>query len=325
MPKTAVEIGCGRTPYAALRFLAEGGEQFVANDIQPVHAHFSNDLIDALIKVCEAVRPDLAHRLNNMFDKSAGCSKVLGLDIYGETPFEQLPINRNIGLIFSTSALEHVMDPIAVARKMSEVISTNGLMVHSIDFRDHRNFDEPFAFYKLSENEYSPIASENRLRPSDWIKLLDAVGFEIVERRDYALTAESIAAGHGYANGTYKFYQTGEMIPPSTTEAERRTFEEPFRHKDLVDLSIGCTQILSRKTLGTATSSIACASTSLPCHKSLNYKIDIAILFYIRFCGWNIKTCYRKILRRHSFGSELVADVRRCRFLHFAGKFRVAK
>jgi hypothetical protein len=247
LPKSALEIGCGHVPYVGLRYLAEGGDRYIGNDIYPVQKSFGRSFIDALRDVCESVRPELGSRLRKISGSADPCIPI-GFEARGETPVEELEIDSQVGLIFSTSALEHVMKPEAVAQKMAAVIEPRGLMIHSIDFRDHSNFEAPFTFYKVAEADYRPTGSENRLRPSDWIELLLSVGFELLDRQDCALTAESVAAGLTHANGgTEQFYRSGEIITPSFTAAERETFDERFRNKDLVDLSITCSQMLFRK------------------------------------------------------------------------------
>ena len=52
-----------------------------------------------------------------------------------------------------------------------------------IDLRDHRDFTRPLDFLCMTPDEYAEIATENRLRASDWQRLFDEAGFETLERR----------------------------------------------------------------------------------------------------------------------------------------------
>ena len=143
--------------------------------------------------------------------------------------------------------LEHVQEPERIVRKMADLLRSGGHVWHSIDFRDHRDFNKPLAFLEMTEEEYRPIATENRLRPSEWINLLDRSGFDIVERQDWTMTPESVKAGHDVPEAAYRFFGPGATIAPFVTDEMRARFAEPFRNKDLVDLSIMCTQVLCRK------------------------------------------------------------------------------
>ena len=61
------------------------------------------------------------------------------------------------------------------------------------------------------------------------------------------MTPESVRAGHGISEAAYRFFGPGATITPFVTDQMRAQFAEPFRNKDLVDLSIMCMQILCRK------------------------------------------------------------------------------
>jgi hypothetical protein len=133
--------------------------------------------------------------------------------------------------------LEHVKEPEKIARRMFDILPVGGHMFHSIDFRDHRDFGQPFAFLEMTDEEYASIGTENRLRPSDWLAHIENAGFQVINRSHEVLQAD----------GTTKFYHDGKAFRPTMTEATRERFAEPFRSKDLADLSVVCMQVVCRK------------------------------------------------------------------------------
>jgi SAM-dependent methyltransferase len=247
VPEVVLEIGSGARPYTGLRFLFEGAKRYVANDLFEVQSTFSPTFIEALRATCLAINPILWLRFDSVFSPDGQEFIAPGLEPVGGRSFETLDDAKAFDFMHSTSVLEHVRDPEEIAGKMASLLKPGGHMWHSIDFRDHRDFGKPLAFLELSEEQYAPIATENRLRASDWLGILKDSGFEIVERQDWTMTPESVQAGHGIMEAAYRFFGPNDTIVPFVTEATRSRFVEPFRSRDLTDLSIICTQVLCRK------------------------------------------------------------------------------
>ena len=245
VPSSILEIGSGARPYTAFRFLLEGAQRFVANDLIEIETSFSREFVSALRAGCEAIDPALCRHADRIFRLNRGVYNVVGLEALSGQSFDEIKIADKVDLIISISALEHVMNPKGVAKKMAKVLRDGGLMFHSIDFRDHRNFQQPFEFLKLTAEAYGPIATENRLRVSDWILLLEQAGFEIIERVDQGLDPASAMGRH--TECIYRQYRAGEKLIPTVTENDRKEFAEPFRQRDLADLSTTSTQLLCRK------------------------------------------------------------------------------
>jgi hypothetical protein len=248
VPKVILEIGSGARPYTGLRFLFEGVERYLANDLYEVQSVFSPIFIDALRSTCLVINPVLGLRFDSIFKRDGEIYRARGLEALGGRSFDS--IDEDVGaaeFIHSTSVLEHVQEPERVVRKMADLLRSGGHMWHSIDFRDHRDFSRPLAFLELTEEEYRPIATENRLRPSEWIDLLNRSGFDIIERQDQTMTPESVRAGHGVSEAAYRFFGPNTPITPFVTDEMRARFAAPFSNKDLVDLSIMCMQVLCRK------------------------------------------------------------------------------
>lgn len=237
-PKAMLEIGCGNTPFAALRFLLEGVERYVANEIMPIKAAFPSQLISDLRICCEQIDPDLAARWDRVFVSGKdGTISVRGLETHPETPFEEIDVDGPFEFITSTSVMEHVMKADAVFAKMASLTASGGFVYHSIDLRDHRDFSRPLDFLRMTDREYSQRATENRLRASDFSALFDKHGFELVEGRWYMLTE----------GGELKWTQEPFRTLPGVTVEDRKTFAGRFADMDLHDLSTVAIQWLCRK------------------------------------------------------------------------------
>ena len=167
VPKVILEIGSGARPYTGLRFLFEG-TRYLANDLHEVQNTFSPIFIDALRSACLAINPVLWLRFDSIFKRDGEVYRAFGLEAVGGRSFNSIEDVEAFEFIHSTSVLEHVQDPERIVRKMADLLRSGGHMWHSIDFRDHRDFNKPLAFLEMTEEEYRPIATENRLRPCEW-------------------------------------------------------------------------------------------------------------------------------------------------------------
>lgn len=125
--------------------------------------------------------------------------------------------------IYSNAVLEHMTGLDEMFHKLSQLLAPGGLMLHSIDLREHLS-DRPIAdkntsieFYKFSVEEWSrryPPGSNshiNRLRLCDYRRLFEEAGFQIIHEE---ITQTMELTGKVY-----------ELIHPD------------FRHYDLRDLA----------------------------------------------------------------------------------------
>lgn len=88
-------------------------------------------------------------------------------------------------LVFSTSVLEHVMEPEAQFERLHELTSSNAMMVHRIDFTDHRH--HMANYHKFGFARDGMFKGLNGLRYVDMRLQLQASGFTIIHedvRRD---------------------------------------------------------------------------------------------------------------------------------------------
>jgi SAM-dependent methyltransferase len=238
LPRRIVEVGCGAIPWTGLRFLLEGTELFVATDMIKVQDSFPATQMRDLRVTCDQFDASLTARWDAVLPPGEQNIRPRGLSVQSETGFETIVLEDEVDFIMSTAVLEHVMDPDGVYRKMAEVTPRGGWMFHAIDLRDHRHFDaDPLAFLMLTEAEYAPIKSENRLRASHHRALMDAHGFDVVVEMGYVLGPD----------GRHSWVERGNDFTPGVTEAQRERFTPEFRGLDLLDLSTTSVQMLCRR------------------------------------------------------------------------------
>jgi SAM-dependent methyltransferase len=95
-------------------------------------------------------------------------------------------------VVFSTSVLEHVYDLPVVCRSLARVTKPGGIGLHSIDFRDHWNFDRPLDFLLFASQSYQArmtrgrVGRGNRLRLSEHLAQFRDAGFRIDTVKPYA-------------------------------------------------------------------------------------------------------------------------------------------
>jgi SAM-dependent methyltransferase len=197
--KTVIELGPGNSFINAYLFLLYGAKKVYLIDKYPFNAfkYFSNnhnsDDIFSLDKSKKSKKQLklLEQELNFFIEKFPDSKNIIlkNNKINSEkisfisNDLSEIENLQNIDLIFSNSVLEHVENPASVIKKMHEILNPDGIILHSIDFRDHYNFSRPFLFYKYSEKIWKKYATKlgisytNRLRYNDFIKIFHTEGF----------------------------------------------------------------------------------------------------------------------------------------------------
>lgn len=246
-PTRALELGTGRVPYTALRFLADGVEHYVVNDVQRVERTFPATFVQQLADVLALIDPAGGERLRSLLEPAPAVNgqarvAVRGLEVADQQPFEALTGPGELDLVFSTSVLEHVHKPRDVVARMHELLRTGGHAWHCIDLRDHRDFGKPLDFLRLTAREYAAIDTENRLRAAEWSELFRAQGFTIVDAQ-YA----TLPIGCERPGNADLVHAASPPTEPWVDDALRRTFQPPFAGMALVDLSILGLTLLCRK------------------------------------------------------------------------------
>lgn len=247
--RTVVIVGSGQMPWTPMRFLAEGCTEVFVNDLLPVTESFDGQLLHDLAEFLNSTgQSELGSRLTANFRLDAcvpGHLTLNGLNFVGGSPIEGAEIpDRHVDLVYSVSVLEHVSDPRAVYSSFKRMIKPGGHMYHSIDLRDHRFFADPLAFLTMSREEYSTIATENRLRVTEHLALLAEQGFEVVKTQfqwspvldfsdstDWTLTHTSTMA---------------DEVKPTIAPGFRDALNEDYAGMQAIDLATQSVQILAR-------------------------------------------------------------------------------
>ena len=88
---------------------------------------------------------------------------------------------------FSNAVLEHLYSPNEALAALYTITAPGGLGVHQVDFRDHRNFDQPLEYLLLDEMSFAQMFDQshgecgNRLRPFQMEYLFRQAGFQKVK------------------------------------------------------------------------------------------------------------------------------------------------
>lgn len=100
----------------------------------------------------------------------------------GEVDFDE-----RVDFIYSIAVLHHIRDLPRYIRKMSDILSSGGMVFHVIDLKDKFHFfGNPFLFYKYSDFTWDRLLTEdsitytNRVRYREYIDLFASNGFELV-------------------------------------------------------------------------------------------------------------------------------------------------
>jgi len=194
--KVCLELGPGNSYINAYNLLMNGAKRVILVDKFPRHIktkkqkrYFENEL-DYIKKKFNKKRL--------FFIKNGKIDKRYIRFIVGD--FAKIRIDEKINFVLSISVLEHIKNIKEVISKLSEIVEEKGLMYHSIDLRDHYNFDEPFLFYKYSSitwNKYltkEGISFTNRIRYNEYLNMFKITGFKIMNQsiKKFSLSKVSI-------------------------------------------------------------------------------------------------------------------------------------
>jgi SAM-dependent methyltransferase len=181
--KTCLEIGPGNSYINAYNFLMNGAERVILVDKFPRYIKTSKQKIffnDELQYVMTKYKKKLFFIRNNKL-KPRYIKLIIG-------DLTNVEIKDKVDFCYSVSVLEHVKDLELNIKKLSQLIRKGGVMYHSIDLRDHYNFNNPFLFYKYSEKTLDKyltkegISYANRKRCDEYLYLFKKYGFKILSR-----------------------------------------------------------------------------------------------------------------------------------------------
>lgn len=181
--KTCLELGPGNSYNNAYNFLMNGAKKVILIDKFPRYIKTTKQK-EYFKRELEYIEKKY-NKKELFFVKGDSLNKryirLIAEDI------TQSDIKEKVDFIYSISVFEHIRDVEGNIKKLSKILKNDGLMYHSIDLRDHYNFNNPFLFYKYSKRTWEKylakegISYTNRVRYNEYIKLFKKHGFKILK------------------------------------------------------------------------------------------------------------------------------------------------
>ena len=142
--KVCLELGPGNSYINSYNLLLNGAKKVILVDKYPRLSN--NKKIKALHhKEIEYVKNK--YKLNDLFFLKNGKINSKYIEFI-DGDITKIYFKKQLDFVLSFSVLEHIKNVKKVISKFSNIIKHGGLMYHSIDLRDHYNFNNPFLFYK---------------------------------------------------------------------------------------------------------------------------------------------------------------------------------
>ncbi len=122
-----------------------------------------------------------------------------------------LPANY-FDVVLSNAVLEHVVNPAASLNEIYRVTKGGGWNIHQIDYRDHRDYEQPLEYLFVENNDFAQMFKErngecgNRYRAREFVSffknagfLIDAVEHNMFAAHEYLVTTKERMAKNGMA------------------------------------------------------------------------------------------------------------------------------
>lgn len=232
----AFEFGAGWDLEGPLAFAAMGvGRQRVVDIVRGAKLEFVNDLLGKFqrLPVSTVLGPKAAlphveaHSLDEL-------QSTLGITYAAPSDARATGLPPDsIDLISTNSTFEHIPKESLqqILTECHRILSPKGLMVHFIDMKDHFSyFDSSLSVYNfLAEPNWrwrlvnSSLQYQNRLRRSEYLRLFEDAGFEVIHEQTEAATEADLAA------------------------LRQLKLQPEFRHYEVADLSAQILGVVLRK------------------------------------------------------------------------------
>ena len=204
---SALEIGTGWYPIVPIGLYLTGFSNIVSIDISPLVSRESviaavdryseynrSGKLSVFLSKVDKTRLEKARELASGRLSAFELMKEMGIRlVIGDAGLRNFR-DDSFCLIHSNNTLEHI-NPQALRQIFEDfkrILHPNGIMSHNIDMSDHfAHLDQSitsFNFLKFSDRQWrlidNSIQPQNRLRISDFERLLVASGFELLDRKD---------------------------------------------------------------------------------------------------------------------------------------------
>ena len=181
-----LEIGPGPA-FGSMAYLRSRGADVCVADrwLAPWNADYHNLFYAALAERLKKEEPAAdTDFLRRIVSRNAYDDDAIGLVHRGAEDLAGIS-DRSVDAIFSNAVLEHLADPQTAFDELFRITKPGGAGVHQVDYRDHRDFDNPLDHLLFDANTFAQISEKvnteygSQLRQPDYAFLLTGAGFEI--------------------------------------------------------------------------------------------------------------------------------------------------
>ncbi len=108
--------------------------------------------------------------------------------------------DHSLDVVISNAVLEHLYDLKPAFAYLARITKPGGLGLHTVDFRDHRDFSRPLEYLLFGDKEFAKQFKGcrgefgNRYRPQEMSQLLEQVGFAIKDLQPITLVEDEYLA-----------------------------------------------------------------------------------------------------------------------------------
>lgn len=248
-----LELGPGSSLTTLGCFVAGGAEKAVGVDIQPMDSKPDDYYEEAgrYLAVASGFGwwrhfvefPNHDGRRFSAWRGSDFIGAVRKVDYRAPIEGHHLPFeNESFDYVYSNAVLEHVEPVEATVRELARVLRPGGITAHEIDLRDHDSQD-PLEFLRFIEEEWRKVSTKygdkdqgierllegswegrvycNRLRASDWVRVFEESGFEIL-REEPTIRVQESAIKRGSLAKPYSSMETDDLSIISVRILARR-------------------------------------------------------------------------------------------------------
>lgn len=195
------EFGAGWDLASPLSFWALGVDHQVLVDVRHL---LRLDVLNHTIGLFAQVPADLPRRPSGTLASLDELATRYGIDYRAPCDARATGLGAaSLDCITSSNTLEHIPpdDIAAILRECHRCLRDDGIMSFLVDYVDHYSYFDNrisgYHFLRYSDRTWKlfnpSLHYQNRLRHKDYLRLFEEAGFEIIEERPYAVTADDLA------------------------------------------------------------------------------------------------------------------------------------